>query len=1653
MADRWKDEIGAKGLTEVNSFALRDAESLHLALMTEEGRLYTLWIPGKAEGKYEFRDERGACPVNFLSIQARQSWWHVLLEKGGYILDPEGRQRASLCLGEKGAFRLEQAGRRYVLYVEPCHRDSKIFHNYQMQGEGEISIGRRVDCDIYYPASFVSRHHALMSYRQGQWSIRDEGSGNGVFVNERKVVQADLSLGDSIYIVGLRILVGTDFLSINDGNARVIVNPRSLVPIFPFGPASACEQGFATEPASASEQGGEGAGKSGAGRGCRFLPVDNDSSRGEKEAFNRLPRRKMPLNPSTIRIEEPPMPLHDNQIPLLLRMGGSMVMGGSSLLRGSYVSMLSMVLFPMMTQKYTDKQKAEYEERRVKKYRLYLRRKYQEIQEECQKEEQALNRNYPALARVLQFPEKGERLWERRNVEADFMSLRLGHGQIPLLGEYEYPEERFNLDEDFLENEMHQLTDQKAMLENVPILLPLQEYVVSSVIGSYGDRLALLKCLILQAAMQHSYDEVKMVFLMEEKDLSQIPEVRYLPHVWEEDRGLRYIATDTAGAYLIGEGIRRELEEVLEQPQELKKSLKDHPFFLIFAFSKRILDSMEVLKTIWREEMHCCVSTITFFRQVPKEAQALIKLRPDGFHVLQDLKEGEKGQNIRFQLDDYDRKQACVGLRRLANTRLRREEGAFTLPRMLSFLELYGVGRVEHLNPLKRWAENDPGKSLAAPLGLAADGSQFQLDLHEKYQGPHGLVAGSTGSGKSEFLITYILSMAVNYHPDEVAFVLIDYKGGGLAGAFDNPAARIRLPHLAGTITNLDRAAISRSLASIQAELKRRQRVFQEIKQAGNEGTMDIYDYQRLYRNGKVAQPMPHLIIISDEFAELKAQEPEFMEQLVSAARIGRSLGIHLILATQKPSGVVNDQISSNSRFRVCLKVQTRSDSEEMLRRPEAAQLKETGRFYLQVGYNEYFALGQSAWCGAPYEPQDTVVINRDESVDFLDDMGRKVLQVKPPRKKRETETSQLVAIVRYLSNLADREGIKQKNLWMDPLPSQISLQDLLAGYCQEGYCREGYCQEGYCSEEYWRKGYRSEESCGKRPCQEKYLSEEACRSGTGIRAVIGMADDPESQSQYPLELDFQALHHLVIAGENRGGKSTLVETILYSLASLYGPDQVQFYLLDFSSKLLKVFDCLPHCGGVFTEGEESQISALFLLIQSLIEERKALFQAAQVNSFEAYRQVGQLPLIYVIIDPAPALQNWKEGQEISMNLNHYLRAGATYGIKFILTCARISELLVRIQQEIGTGIGIQAKDRFEYQDILGEKCSLRAAAQKGRGMCLVGGRPLEFQTARFQSGHNEQERLQALRQSLRELAERYKGLERARRLSAFSQDQTYQDFLEGLEGRRIPIGYSLRDKRKICMPLKQLFCTTVYLGNPEAREVIFGNFLQAYAWNRMDLVLIKAAKDSIFDTESLRPLLEQYPADLQVLDSTKEDSVKVWELLAAQIKERRRNPAQAQEQVTIQTQVQSPMQVQAQTQTPESVSDICRPLMILFERYLDYCAYGDESCNGIMPTIYQKGKGLGIYFTAFFYPGDDHRIGTDPTYQAFNPDGFQLFFGGRFHQQGLASLPPEFANRTEPMKKHGSLLMHYRAAFYPLFMPCGPQKEEETDPDEMPII
>ena len=243
--------------------------------------------------------------------------------------------------------------------------------------------------------------------------------------------------------------------------------------------------------------------------------------------------------------------------------------------------------------------------------------------------------------------------------------------------------------------------------------------------------------------------------------------------------------------------------------------------------------------------------------QLPNECRTFISIENEKGVIFDG--DDSLGSQKQFIPDDHQVDSFDKIVRKLANIPIRNDfVNSNNLSDVCTFLEMYDVGRIEQLNILERWEKNNSIISLQAPVGVDTSGRKIILDIHEKFHGPHGLIAGSTGSGKSEFIITYILSLAVNYSPEDVAFVLIDYKGGGLAGAFQK--GNVKLPHIVGTITNIDTVGLQRSLASIQSELRRRQVKFNQAREKTAEGTIDIYKYQKLYHEGIVDEPIPHYL-------------------------------------------------------------------------------------------------------------------------------------------------------------------------------------------------------------------------------------------------------------------------------------------------------------------------------------------------------------------------------------------------------------------------------------------------------------------------------------------------------------------------------------------------------------------------------------------------------------------------------------------------------------------------------------------------------------------------------------------------------------------------------------------------------------------------
>ncbi len=1272
-----------------------------IVYLIKSERYYSMILPEKPEGKFWLKDfDKKGNERELISIEASANEWYIRSNKTAAILDADNGVLKSVKLREHCFLnvKISDSDSRVVLFTEPVTPDRSHFYKFVVRQAQTLKIGRDSSNDIVFHNEFVSSNHAVLNYDGNNWTISDKNSTNGTFVNGIRVTSRNLNPGDCLFIMGFKIVVGKQFLALN--------NPGNSIQLQTSG-----IQKYAPQRPDVNRE------------------YDKEYDR---EFFYRSPRLKKEIVTKTITIDPPPQSQKADTTPMALVIGPSITMGMASMSMGvfsvinvlnsggkisqalpmvimAFSMLLGTILWPILTRKHDNKQKQKMEMKRQQKYLNYLEEIRDEIRKEAVLQSELFNANITSVDEcVKRIVDKKSNLWERMPEQNDFLRLRLGMGDAPLDIQINYEPKKFTMDDDNLQNAMLSVGTENTVLNNVPISISLVNDNKTGVIGTYHLRMDLLKSFLIQMTALHSYDELKLCLLCDDAMLEELAFVKYIPHFWNDERTQRYLAVTPEET--------RELSAELEKELGGRLASKDAesdrflPYYVIIAASAQQALGCEIYKKLLGSEKDLSVSVLSFgneLKDLPKEVRTVIDLSNAKAPMMYD-KDDVSGKRKTFSMERVPGDKLPELAEKMANTYLNLSGQSYVLPDMLTFLEMFNVGKIEHLNVLTRWKENDPTKTLQTPIGVSTTGELFMLDLHEKFHGPHGLVAGMTGSGKSEFIITYILSLAVNYHPDEVAFILIDYKGGGLAGAFEDDEKGIKLPHLAGTITNLDGAAITRSLISIQSELRRRQAIFNEARKISNEGTMDIYKYQQLYRQGVVDEPVPHLLIISDEFAELKAQQPEFMQQLISAARIGRSLGVHLILATQKPSGVVDDQIWSNSKFRVCLKVQEQADSREMIKRPDAAALVQTGRFYLQVGYDEFFALGQSAWCGAEYIPSENVEKKVDESVQVIDHLGRVIETAKPENKSRREEhyIKQIVGIVQYLSALAKQDNVSVRPLWLPVIPEKIYIDEIEATY--------------------------------------RFVAGE-----NDISPIVGIYDDPYNQCQNPLYLPLSENGNCIIYGSAGSGKEMFLASLAYSLIKNYKPENLNLYIMDFGAETLRAFEKAPHTGGVVLASEEEKMVNLLKLLTRELTYRKKEF-ADVGGDFNSYRtRTGKIiPHIVVLLNNIGVFR--EQFEDYAGLLQSLTADGVKYGIYFVATAASLMSVRYTLTQNFKTSMTMQMNDPTDYAGVLGNTNGLRPMACSGRGLVKIG-EVYEFQTARCSKDGDELDFIRDFCQTLSE--------------------------------------------------------------------------------------------------------------------------------------------------------------------------------------------------------------------------------------------------------------------------------------------------------------
>lgn len=953
------------------------------------------------------------------------------------------------------------------------------------------------------------------------------------------------------------------------------------------------------------------------------------------------------------------------------------------------------------------------QKQKLKDYLNYLDTKYEELSAYKEEQVESLLYHYPDSKNLLDMAKKiDRRIYEKTPYHFDFLTYRLGTGEIKTSFQIEYTEAELTKYNKEAGDKVKELISYYQFIDGMPI-----ENSIGSPIGYIGNRKVVieqLQQLMMQIATFQSYHDVEFIPIFREEELELWNFSRWLPHTKLKafnNRG--FIYNQRTRDQLLTSLYQIIKDRKLDYEQDKGKEKEYLPRYILLITDLSLLLDHNIMEYINEDLSHLGIHYIfveEVIESLSEHVKTVIDYRGDkkAKLILQDGRFIDK-EFIPLPViskedkDDFARNMAgIVHIQTLRNS----------IPDSITFLEMYGVSHVEELNILKRWSENETYQTMAVPLGVRGRDDILYLNLHEKAHGPHGLIAGTTGSGKSELVQSYILSLAVNYHPYEVAFLLIDYKGGGMANLFSN------LPHVVGTITNLDGNQANRALVSIKAELKKRQRIFLE------NDVNHINQYTKLFKEGKVKEPLPHLLIISDEFAELKANQPDFMDELVSTARIGRSLGVKLILATQKPSGVVNDQIWSNSKFKIALKVQDVADSREVIKTPDAAEITQTGRAYLQVGNNEIYELFQSAWSGADYNPDGKNNTQKEITIYEITSNGQyspinKDLSGFSKQKDVKALPTELDAIVESAHILFERLNIpKVASPWLPPLEEKIYSKDL----------------QSVDFREYWNKDDRV------------------------LKILMGYQDIPERQEQSPLYFNMDKTGHILLVGSPGFGKSTFLRTFATDVMRKQTPKEAHLYLYDFGASGLISMSDFPHVADYFTLDEMEKILKSLRRLNQMVKERKKALSNLKATNLSQYNQLSEdkFPTVFILIDGFDSVMDAPFSEVFYEILNVIARDGASLGIYLVVTLSRLNAMRLQLQSNFKTKISLFLFDNSDLSGVVG-RSNISLDEIKGRAVTKIED-IIQFQIVLPYDSEQYGEYIESVNREILEMKEAYTG-------------------------------------------------------------------------------------------------------------------------------------------------------------------------------------------------------------------------------------------------------------------------------------------------------
>lgn len=1309
----------------------RDGLTVFLHLYTSQSciRKSFTFYPGEKQ-KIEIEKETlgTVFPVTFVLEKEGEHWLldsEVIPEEGCTWVHTDANEEVLLVLSIRN---------RVLL---PCGR-------IPLDGRQEIRIGKAYQNEVFYECfSYVKDKHICLRKEGDNYVLvcphYSEQDKICSYINGRAAEGKQLlQKGDRIELMGLSMIFFPNLLvcSAFFGTLRTAERKEEMIRLFDR-----------VQPVTGEISHGK---YSQTDQYQRIRSIENSSHGIEEEVFH--------VEELELYLPEP-QKVMDRQ-PLFLTAGPAMTMVlpmaitamlGSRLYGGAGYYQISLVMtaasaslslfWGVVNHRYRKRVSRKEEIKRKEDYRRYLKETEDYLAECFRDNQRIMLRKYPSCLSFLSEGEQRSFCQYKSPRQQDYLFVRLGLGDVPFQVEIRLSG-GMRQSGDVLGKEARALAKQYGKLTEVPVGIDFRE---TSCVGFTGENCeeGILPVLI-QLAVCHDSKDLKIAYFyhQEKENERRLAEcIKWLPHVWLKGGQIRLLAGNEQEAGEILPALTKEL-----QPEEAEQHKQC--FYVVIAANEQLVKGEALYSLLMDEKSKGWICTVFLRKErklLPGDCQYVVAEVQGWKEIICCQKETEERQKLLpdqctfGQAERYMRRLSCAD---------RRDDEEHEMPQQVSFLDLYGCRTVEELNCGSRWGQNQTGERMKVPIGMGEGGHLIYLDIHEKFHGPHGLIAGTTGAGKSELLQTYLLSLAVSFSPEEVNFFIIDYKGGGMGNTL------CRLPHCAGVISNLSGRQIKRALSSIKSENTRRQMLFYEA------GVNHVEDYARLYKEEKVALPVPHLLLVIDEFAELRREEPDFMKEIISVSQVGRSLGVHLILATQKPAGTVDDKIWSNTRFRLCLRVADRQDSLDMLHRPEAAYLTGAGRGYLQVGNNELYELFQAGYSGAPCVEKEA----QEKRAAMVSLTGKRFEGNKERNGKFPV---QLQAISDYIHRFSEQLGYEQaRELWMPELPESLFLEEAVKG-------------------------------------EQDHDTEKA-----EIRVCLGRCDDPERQSQYPMYYTPPQEGHLCLCGAPAVGKSTFLQTLLWQLCQEYEASQVQFVLAASDNAGVNCFEEMPHCLGNLKNKRDSE--CFFHHMDQLLQDRKKLLQGIHFQQYRKHREDAGAYIFFVIDNYSSFRQMTEDKYEDFME--RLAAEGIGYGIYLVITSLGVSpgEIPGRLFEKIKVTMSLEMSDKFQYGDILRQYqlSVLPRENVKGRGLARLGDKILEFQVPLVGEA-DDYERIRRIETAAERLSKNTK--QSCQKFSMIPERNIFPTMTKGFFAehkteKSIPIGYVLNCGKIRALPVQMGF-------------------------------------------------------------------------------------------------------------------------------------------------------------------------------------------------------------------------------------------------------